>query len=346
MLVNSRLKTVWSHYLWQKREAELNQKLPPSTAPSWPTPGKRFVIIRTEVPATQPGLMMGFDSFTTPMTPPESAACPPSPRGSSEMPLVEPSGYKKKWNLFGKVLSFGSMSNVNDLESLRRETAAARKPAPPPKTNETQTPPVSDSDSLGSSPTYEAIQYVFRFTLQWHMHGATIPQNRILTRPRLPMPAQSWVSTRLKQRDGSTLPPAAGRPAPTRAFSGSANTGLIEAAKNANLDEVSSVARHSATNISANGSLESISPVDTQSTDEQSPLSSPSTPIPEPVVLPIRPMGLFTQSSTYAGRALAEWSMVVVECNSFIERRREEGVLGLSEVEVPALGVEGFRKIG
>ena len=48
----------------------------------------------------------------------------------------------------------------------------------------------------------------------------------------------------------------------------------------------------------------------------------------------------------YAGRALAEWALVVGECNSFVERRRGEGVPGLKWVEVPTLGVEGFRRFG
>lgn len=48
--------------------------------------------------------------------------------------------------------------------------------------------------------------------------------------------------------------------------------------------------------------------------------------------------------STYAGRALAEWGLVVGECNNFVERRRMEGVPTLRWVEVPTLGVEGFRK--
>lgn len=51
----------------------------------------------------------------------------------------------------------------------------------------------------------------------------------------------------------------------------------------------------------------------------------------------------FTRSK-YAGRALAEWAAVVGECNNFVERRRAEGVPTLKWVEVPTLGVEGFRK--
>ena len=50
--------------------------------------------------------------------------------------------------------------------------------------------------------------------------------------------------------------------------------------------------------------------------------------------------------SKYSGRALAEWALVVAECNNFSDRRRAEGVPSLRWVEVPTLGVEGFRKFG
>jgi hypothetical protein len=46
----------------------------------------------------------------------------------------------------------------------------------------------------------------------------------------------------------------------------------------------------------------------------------------------------------YSGRALAEWASVVQECNNFFDRRRAEGVPSLRWVEVPTLGVEGFRR--
>ncbi|ETS86994.1 hypothetical protein PFICI_00822 [Pestalotiopsis fici W106-1] len=345
-VVNSRLKTVWSHYIWLKQEADSKGKVPPSTAPCWPTPGKRFVIIRTEVPAAQSGLMLGFDSFSTPMGPLETAVSPPSPRGSAEMSAVEPAAYKKKWNLFGKVLSFGSTSGPNDLETIRRETAAARKHSAPPKSSETPTPPASDTDSLGSSPTYEALQYVFRFTLQWHSQGATAPLGRILTRPRLPAPAQSCINAQANQGDGSPPPLPASRPAPTRAFSGSANSGLIDAAKNANPGDVSPTTVRTMMQYADDDISVSLSPIEQRSSNGQSPWSAPQIATSETLVGPVKPMGIYMQSSTYAGRALAEWSTVVAECNSFVDRRREEGVLSLEDVEVPALGVEGFRKIG
>jgi hypothetical protein len=46
----------------------------------------------------------------------------------------------------------------------------------------------------------------------------------------------------------------------------------------------------------------------------------------------------------YAGRALAEWALLVLECNNFVERRGSEGVPNLRLMEVPTLGVDGFKK--
>jgi hypothetical protein len=64
------------------------------------------------------------------------------------------------------------------------------------------------------------------------------------------------------------------------------------------------------------------------------------------VVQPIEPLGIFKERSTYSGRALAEWAIVVNECNSFVERRRDEGVSALKDVEVPSLGIENMRRHG
>lgn len=47
---------------------------------------------------------------------------------------------------------------------------------------------------------------------------------------------------------------------------------------------------------------------------------------------------------TYAGRALAEWVLVVVEHENFFDRRKMEGKETDKEVETPSLGVDSARK--
>ncbi|RYP63128.1 hypothetical protein DL771_009422 [Monosporascus sp. 5C6A] len=347
LLVSSRLKTTWSHYLWLKQDAEKKGKLPPSTAPSYPAPGKRFMIIRTEAPAPQPGLVVGFDHFVNTVAQPETTGNPASVFDTLD-PLDSPAlESKKKWGILGRVLSLtGNSTPVNGLDAARRDTAMSMsriKPTPPPKSpTSAVTPPASDTDSMGST-TYETLRYVFKFVLSWNTLGTTAPPNRILTRPRLPAPAQSWVSSR--DPDGALPPPPAGPPAPTRAFSGSTRAGLIHSARNADPADVSPTPYKISMSFDSGDGFDPLSPVDRSSFDRQANAHA-VTPTQEPITRPVEPEGAAAVAVKYAGRALAEWGLVVGECNGFIDRRRDEGVLVLSEVEVPALGVEGIRKSG
>ena len=59
---------------------------------------------------------------------------------------------------------------------------------------------------------------------------------------------------------------------------------------------------------------------------------------------PIKPEDYAVTPSKYCGRALAEWAILVAECQTFYERRKAEGVPNIKSVETPTLGVESFRK--
>lgn len=348
LVVWARLKMVWSHHLWLRQTAEQEGKFLPSTAPSYPTPGKRFMIIRHEVAPPQNGLFIGFDQFSHQ---PSNADLPSGPATSFDTieipPYDTPPQYKKKWGLLGKVLSFsGNNPSPDDLESLRRETANSRmKPTPPPKNSEPYHIPASDADSMGSSPTYEALQYVFKFTLSWNAPGTPSPLHRILGRPRLPGPAQAVVN--LRDRSGAQdLLPAASRPAAHRAVSGGVSWGLVEAARNASPVDGPGSPPLPSDDPEKTATIESKSSSECPSS-ERGPLgagmpSSQSTT--ESIMHPQQPQGHFATGVKYAGRALAEWGLVVGEYNGFVDRRRDEGVMGLSEIEVPSLGIEGFRK--
>ncbi|KIW08120.1 uncharacterized protein PV09_01055 [Verruconis gallopava] len=63
-------------------------------------------------------------------------------------------------------------------------------------------------------------------------------------------------------------------------------------------------------------------------------------------VRPLEPKGEAVMQAKYSGRALAEWMLVVLECGSFFDRRKAEGVPGNRWVETPSLGVESFKKPG
>ncbi|QDS75392.1 hypothetical protein FKW77_002842 [Venturia effusa] len=58
----------------------------------------------------------------------------------------------------------------------------------------------------------------------------------------------------------------------------------------------------------------------------------------------VEPTGEEKIQAKYAGRALAEWALVVGECQSFFERRRAEGVGQSKWIETPGLGVEAFKR--
>lgn len=58
----------------------------------------------------------------------------------------------------------------------------------------------------------------------------------------------------------------------------------------------------------------------------------------------MEPKGASRAYARYCGRALAEWAVVVGECQSFFDRRKSEGVPSNKHVETPTLGVEVFKR--
>lgn len=95
---------------------------------------------------------------------------------------------------------------------------------------------------------------------------------------------------------------------------------------------------------------------DTSPVGRERRLQPPTLPLPAQLALqsrqgevrdntPLKPEGAATGPSKYAGRALAEWAMLIVECQNFFERRRAEGVPTYQMVETPTLGVDPFRKL-
>ncbi|KAK3310520.1 uncharacterized protein B0T15DRAFT_385961 [Chaetomium strumarium] len=428
LVASQRLKTVWSHYLWLKQDAESKGRLLPSTAPSHPAPGKRFLIIRTEVQQPQHSLKVGFDSFSSAFPSPDSPSefgAPFAENGDSAPNSSKTEGnlsFKKRWSLLGKVLPFTTSQDSptsdtkrtweEELEQARRDTALSRladrrgrsnhvlplgPPTPPKQGPSTGVKPSSDSaSSTGSAPLFDAGTYVFRFTLTWQTGPGGVPmpcgptRDRILARPRLPAPAQARVSARFASphtgnangaqafRSDSPPPIRPGLPPETRRVSGLLQTGLISEARNARpLTVDDNEPRRSATDkedeyrpslsidIPASslfddaesksddgpGMVQSPVTMSESSRDDadrgrtleqgKSP-APPSGPVQGLTIRPERPSGVYAAGAVYAGRALAEWSIVVSECNSFVDRRRDEGVLGLNDVEVPILSVEGL----
>lgn len=75
--------------------------------------------------------------------------------------------------------------------------------------------------------------------------------------------------------------------------------------------------------------------VQSQSPEENSPLHMSHA---------VQPQGEAKSYTKYAGRALAEWMVIVMESQSFFERRKNEGVPNNKYVETPTLAVEVITK--
>lgn len=364
VLVAERLKTTWSHYLHLKHTAEIEKRIPHSTAPVLPAPGKRFMIIRQEVSVPQPGLFMGFDTSTKFSNPDNTAGSGINneiPRGDS----------KKRWSLLGKVLSLGGGGQGgggwdDDIQPTRREGAGARTPlgavsanrAKMPLFNANNTRFADDNDSLYSQPTYEEQKYVFKFILGWQ-HQAAPHRDRSLARPQLPAPAESRISGPISFGDPHS---PNGVSVSARKFSGSPGPGLINGARNASplSSPIDDKPQQLALNFPTSPNLRTKLSLSDLSDRPTSPISRRDSPAfsdsavedrgdkngyLEGVVEPVKPTGCYTKTAIYAGRALAEWAQVVFECNNFVERRRDEGIDELRDVEIPILGVDGFRKM-
>lgn len=366
-LASKRLRSVWSHYLYLKHAAESANQIGPATGPMSPTLGKRFIIIRQEISVPQPGLFVTFDSFTK-----ASSIVSPSSESSADASLLAKNDPKKKWSIL-KLLTFNGTAsptrNTADsspnkpfaddgLQNARREVANSRSrqnaPASPPKTAKSD----KSVDSDGSNPVFEEPKFTFKFVLGWPQPQQQMPPlDRMLVCPRLPIPAQGRLGFQAKRGGGPTLPPLM---IPTRKFSGSSQGGLVQAARNAS--PLSSPVIEPRRKLSLSGGAipeEAYSPSGSE-TNSGASTPSESKFLPSPIVQltasqerpretrveAVKPAGAFVKNLVYSGRALSEWSLVVAECNNFVERRRDEGIAVLSEVEVPLLGVEGFRKMG
>ncbi|KAK4981571.1 hypothetical protein LTR66_009880 [Elasticomyces elasticus] len=294
--LSERLRSVWSHYVYLREDAEARQALPPSTAPCNPAPGRRILIIRTDSHMNTGGSFLSFDGIVPPA--PSSVIEPPvfrrnvslahlvdmdfrpsSSQSSSDSEFEREPGIKSFFrNMIG---SSKTRSKSQSPQKSMVKQAAATEPTPSSShgniasltrsvTDDPETPH-ERSIYLRSLPPHR--NFCFKFSLDYHPkagHHPHHPQpNMRLHPPRLPMPAQMFLQS------------------------------------------------HSATASSPPSNLQNT---------------------------PVRPQGAAVASSRYAGRALAEWTIIVGECQSFFDRRRGEGVPRNKLVETPTLGVEVFRK--
>lgn len=345
----ARLESQWAHFLYLKQDAEACGRTPPSTAPMSPVMGKKFMIIRQEINTPQRGLFMGFDSFAR--LPPHSMQVGDDTPDTSG--LARPDSNKKRWSLIEKVLSMTSSSplqspsdelprSISDPSGLGREAVDPAGTRPVLVTNKSA---ISDDGSLGSPTVFDEQKHIFKFILGWQQnHGPA--RERALTRPRLPLPTEARISTHSRTartplpRSAAQSPPETPRPLMPRTDTGSSpSSASVEAwLRNTPTSGTESQDRDDELSVNSERSRSDISngpPFVLDLVDGQDQFTKP-----------LKPSGIYAKNAVYCGRALAEWSQVVSECNIFTERRQDDGILRLCDVEVPLLKLEGFRKLG
>lgn len=205
--LSDRLRSVWSHYLWLREQAEEKQTLPPSTQACNPAPGRRFLIIRNDNPiVTNAQPFLSFDGVVqSPVSRRMSGSTNTSPdrplssasTDSQDFPDESPS--KGRWNILRSFIG-----------ATPKQPPKSRSPEPPRKDKEntkvsnvngTKSPLEARSNGKNganetspSPPTHRS--YSFRFSLEWVDKRFGTYQNMRLTPPRLPLPAQVLLQTK------------------------------------------------------------------------------------------------------------------------------------------------------
>lgn len=292
--LSSRLNYAWCHFLYLRKSSEARGRIPPSSAPCSPAPGRTLLIVRDDVPTASSGMFLSFDSnmsqpSRTQATAYERYSLSRQFSHNSRYPMSgapdEPSPSakfgKRRWASIRSLMPFTGLgggrsrnhSPVSDIlrsEEARTDSLSHSKPQGGNRSKELgpNQPKAKGSASiegnLGSavSPYHS---HSFRFSLEWTEKSSRLAKSGSdPQRPKLPVTAQTY--------------------------------------------------------------LESIGPC--QIMDD-----------------PCEPTEVALRASKYAGMALAEWELVVNECQDFFERRRAEGVPTDPQVETPTLKVESYRKV-
>ncbi|QSZ28895.1 hypothetical protein DSL72_003401 [Monilinia vaccinii-corymbosi] len=311
-IISSRVKGTWANYLFLKQAAESSNQLPPCTTPCLPAPGRRLLIIRNDTQMPAPSLFLGFDGLMTTNSPSKLPQKPP--KADKRQSLKDnPTKVENNENEPPK-----PATETPPTQSKRRWTFIGKiipslSPSPEPAST-------SDSTSVKAGTEKKALEEARKAT-SVAITGPILQSN----------PGSS---------DSETPPATPSHRAYSFKFS-------LEWTQN--FEKVHSILQNGSAGKGPSG----------VNVSNERQLAPPRLPAPAHAWLGARVPGMsqevkpqdpklagrdrFTRAK-YAGRALAEWALVVAECNNFVERRRSEGVPSLRWVEVPTLGMEGFRK--
>ncbi|TVY38508.1 UPF0592 membrane protein [Lachnellula subtilissima] len=326
--VSTRIKSTWAHYLHLKQTAEKARMLPPSTAPCHPAPGRRLLIIRNDNQSPAASLLLGFDGIMP----------------SNNTPgTTQPTPYKRNSSLATSLTKLETADSANP--KLTSDYVSSTGPNKKRWTFMGKTLPLSLSlpePAAASSPTNGRGSPTKTQTLEEARRETAMAR----TRPQL--------HSQTSSTDSETPPATSNHRAFCFKFS-------LEWSQQFDKPQQGQT---------QNGNMRG-GPAFNIGAERR--LSPPRLPAPAHAWLGARVPGISNEilakdpsavnetdiingvvpktaekaaRAKYAGRALAEWALIVGECNNFVERRRTEGVPSLRWVEVPTLGVEGFRRFG
>ncbi|KAL1953169.1 hypothetical protein VTO42DRAFT_3429 [Malbranchea cinnamomea] len=324
-----RLHKLWNYFVSFQTTARKLSTTPLSTAPCYPAPGRRLIIIRNDYDYSGPNLLACFGDIV----PPNLSATSASQGEQKDNPINEDVAdasepqIKKGWRMLktifsgpsnpkpGEVTPPGTSSEDIEFPSADELKHAASLSQSQTPANENKTSPESTVENKKKPHRRSS----FRFTLEWTTtdRQRRIIKDRHIFPPTLPAPAQGFLQYLRAQESTQS---------DSTSTSNSVSIGSTDGSGSDYDDDEES-------RLASDLTDESIPATSTQSkpsTDTRSTAQSSATP--------------YVITSKYAGRALAEWALVVSECDNFFHRRREEGVPCNKLVEVPALGVEIIRK--
>ncbi|KAL1301680.1 hypothetical protein AAFC00_005896 [Neodothiora populina] len=291
-----RLRSVWSHYLWLREEAEQGRGPRHSTVPCNPAPGRRLLIVRTDTQVPPSGSFLAFDGLVLPhaspsligpnvafkrhttLSPVVELDSRPNSAASSD---IDNEGERER-GLRGFLRSV--MGGSKSRSKSRGPARAANRLSVASAPTMTTTPPlptgaaqvkadghhggpaqtVSTSAATITGPRFHNLSFKFSLEFYNKHHG---PGAMRLLPPRLPAAAHAYMRLNIEDANDNSFVHGA-----------------------------------------------------------------------------VQPLGESKIHSKYAGRALAEWTVLIMECQSFFDRRKNEGVPDDKYVETPTLGVEVFSK--
>lgn len=295
-LMQERLQTTWSYYLYLCNQAEREQGLHPVTVPCNPAPGRRLLIVRTDNQIAHNNTFLSFDGILRAGESPTQSKEPPWKRasaaanlidtiemrpGSASSSFVDSESDSREKGIGGFLRKMIGAKSRPKPQGSHKRSASDDKPTTPAGFNEPPTisrAATADQASTSLQPSANSTAALappfrclsFKFSLEFHPSTKLHPSLRLFP-PRLPLAAQVFLQTSSKK-------------------------------------------------FNSNGAVIS--------------------------TRPSKPVGESVARARYAGRALAEWAMVIGECQSFFERRKKEGVPSEKQVETPTLGVEVFKRPG